>query len=167
MAYRMTPARRAALRRAQLISAQKRRKYGVGYQAKNAVRQKVDYARTNPRKAVKYAAVGLAGAATIAGGYAAYKSPTGQYNKGMLKSTAKAYRGGKRGQALATHRNRVRPLIKRNTGHTPRFIGRSEPAVPGRTMRPHITNSKAGRTGFATFRNRDYVVFANPNRKRR
>ena len=40
-AYVLTPARRAALRRAQLISAQKRRKYGVGYQAKNVVKQKI------------------------------------------------------------------------------------------------------------------------------
>jgi hypothetical protein len=114
MAYRMTPARAAALRRAQLISAQKRRKYGVGYQAKNVARQQVQKARLSPRKVAKYTALGATVAIAGVGLYAGSKTPTYKYNKGMTKSTVKAYRSGKRGPALATHRKRVSPLIAKN-----------------------------------------------------
>lgn len=125
MAYVSTPARRAALRRAQLISAQKRRKYGVKYQTKNAVRQGYTRAKLNKKKTVKYAAITLAGTAVAVGAYKGYKSPTGKYTKGMTKSTLKAYRGGKRGAALKTHQNRVRPLVKKNAGM--RVQSRSHP----------------------------------------
>lgn len=85
----MTPARRAALRKAQLASAQRRRRGGVGAQAKRAVRQRGQYAvastqvaarrhvgskgfRAKAKKGLKYTAYGVAGAATIAAGtYAA------------------------------------------------------------------------------------------------
>lgn len=72
--HTMTPARRAALRKAQLASARKRRKSGVGSSAKKAIRQRASYARASAslpgaknkrRKALKYTAVGL-GAATAA-----------------------------------------------------------------------------------------------------
>ena len=114
-AYVLTPARRAALRRAQLISAQKRRKYGVGYQAKNVARQQVQKARLNPRKVAKYTAIGATVAVAGAALYAGSKTPTYKYHKGMRKSTIKAYRGGKRGYALATHQRRVAPLIRHNS----------------------------------------------------
>ena len=114
-AYVLTPARRAALRRAQLISAQKRRKYGVGYQAKNVARQQVQKARRKPRKWAKDTARGATVAVAGAALYAGSKTPTYKYHKGMRKSTIKAYRGGKRGYALATHQRRVAPLIRHNS----------------------------------------------------
>lgn len=117
MSYRMTPARAAALRRAQLISAQKRRKFGAGYQAKNAIRQKIALSANK-----KTIAKGVLVAATVgAVGTAAYlgsQTPTYKYKKGMTKSTLKAYSAGKRGPALITHQNRVRPLVKKNAGMT-------------------------------------------------
>ena len=77
----MTPARRAALRKAQLASAAKRRKYGVGYSARRSVKQSFQAGRANSqlrrinnkkigkqtgaRKAAVFGAVGLgAGIAT-------------------------------------------------------------------------------------------------------
>lgn len=112
----MTPARRAALRKAQLVSAQRRRKYGVRYQTKNVARQKIAYAKVNKRKVAKYAAIGATLAGVGAAAYVGTKTPTYKYHKGMRKSTIKAYRSGKRGPALTTHQNRVRPLIKKNAG---------------------------------------------------
>lgn len=47
--HRMTPARRAALRKAQLTSARKRRKGGVGAAAKRSASQRVAYTRVNVR----------------------------------------------------------------------------------------------------------------------
>lgn len=165
-AYRLTPARAAALRRAQLISAQRRRKLGVTGTAKHVVTQKVALARTRPKKVAKYAVYGAAGAAAIGGAVLYAKSPSGKYNRGMTKSTVKAYRAGKRGQSLATHRNRVRPLVMKNSGHTPRLTVRSQPSK-GQAMRPHVRKSGThGHVAFATYKNRDYAVFPNPNRKR-
>lgn len=83
----MTPARRAALRKAQLASAARRRRGGVGAQAKRAIRQKGQYAaastqvaarrhvgsqgfKKNVKKGLKYTAYGLGGAAVIAAGAA-------------------------------------------------------------------------------------------------
>ena len=59
MAYRMTPARRAALKRAQAASARKRRGRGKGKLAA------ANRSNARLRKAVKYASVG-AGFGTIA-----------------------------------------------------------------------------------------------------
>jgi hypothetical protein len=98
MAHVMTPARRAALRKAQLASAAKRRRGGVGSAARRAVGQKAGYARASAsvatrrhvgskgfqrkvKKGVKYTAIGLGAAAAIgagyggtAGGFAAHKT---------------------------------------------------------------------------------------------
>jgi hypothetical protein len=111
----MTPARRAALRKAQLVSAQKRRKYGVRYQAKNVARQKIAYAKVNKRKVAKYTALGATLAGTGIALYGAAQTPTGKYKRGMAKTTVKAYRGGKRGPALKLHQRKVSPLIRHNS----------------------------------------------------
>jgi type II secretory pathway pseudopilin PulG len=115
MVYRMTPARAAALRRAQLISAQKRRKYGVKYQAKNVARQKITSAKLNKGRTLKYGALALTLASTGAAAYAGTKTPTYKYHKGTTKTTVKAYRGGKRGPAIKTYRKRVSPIIAHNS----------------------------------------------------
>lgn len=51
----MTPARRAALRKAQLVSARKRRKHGLGYSAKRAGRQTLSTARAGGSLATRRA----------------------------------------------------------------------------------------------------------------
>jgi hypothetical protein len=71
-----------------LASAAKRRKYGVGYQAQRAVRQRAGYAQANlalkrhvgskgfgstVKKAAKYTAIAGAAGATAAGAYGAYR----------------------------------------------------------------------------------------------
>lgn len=84
----MTPARRAALRKAQLVSARKRRRRGVGKELKRAGRQTVSAARAGGsvasrkavrrfnspankvrrRKAIKYGAIGAGvGAGAVLG----------------------------------------------------------------------------------------------------
>lgn len=54
MAHVMTPARRAALRKAQLASAAKRRRYGVGSQVRRATRQRVQYAGASAQVARRH-----------------------------------------------------------------------------------------------------------------
>jgi hypothetical protein len=59
--HNMTPARRAALRKAQLASAAKRRKYGVGSQAKRAVKQQAGFAKASVQVAANRRHVGSSG----------------------------------------------------------------------------------------------------------
>ena len=100
----MTPARRAALRKAQLASARKRRRRGVISSAKRAVRQKGQYAKasasvarnrhvgkkklnTRAKRVLKYAAGGAAIGAAAGAAYGAHKYSTSETR---LKRTIKA-----------------------------------------------------------------------------
>ena len=81
--YTLTPARRAALRKAQLASAAKRRRHGTVPQTlRRSIGQRTGYAKASfqvksrdfqkssrTRKGLKYAAVGLGTAALAAGAY--------------------------------------------------------------------------------------------------
>lgn len=122
MAHVMTPARRAALRKAQLASAAKRRRGGVGAAARRAVRQKSQYALASTsvsarrhvgskgfqkgvKKAAKYTAIGIGGAAVIGG--AAYAGGVRGYaGRDKLKMTVtgkgKYHMGGRPATRYAT-----------------------------------------------------------------
>src|ERR1700751_1568969 len=92
----MTPARRAALRKAQLASAAKRRKYGtVTGSAKRAIRQKAGYAGASfavarhtgtkghfakTKKAAKYTAIAGAGAVALGAAAAASRPMKASYS---------------------------------------------------------------------------------------
>ena len=96
--HKMTPARRAALRKAQLASARKRRKRNtVGSTVRRATRQRAQYAsaslrtrtakkRGRGRKVMRYTAIGAVGlAAAVA---AAPNKTSGRVQYSKVKSTA-------------------------------------------------------------------------------
>lgn len=117
MAHVMTPARRAALRKAQLASAAKRRRGGVGSAARRAVGQKAGYAKASTQVAVrrhvgskgfqkkaktaaKYTAIGLGAAAVVGGAYKAAEvssraKSTGSTPKQVLKNRSNSRKSNK------------------------------------------------------------------------
>lgn len=132
----MTPARRAALRKAQLASAAKRRRGGVGSSAKRAVRQKAGYARASAsvatrrhvgskgfkskaKKAAKYTAIGLGVGAVGAGLYKSAEirgaaKRTGTTKRHIISSRADtryrnkyAYKKGKQQSKKALKNKRI------------------------------------------------------------
>ena len=115
-AYKMTPARRAAIRKAQAASARKRKKRAANRPTPKQVRN---------RKIVKGVAIGAAvvgvGVAGVYGAKEYQKSDTHYVRKSVSKSTRK-YRQktlAKTGvkatkQQVRTHQKRVRPLAQSN-----------------------------------------------------
>jgi len=91
--YTLTPARRAALRKAQLASAAKRRRHGTVPQTiGRAARQRAGYARASfqvksrdfnkgsrTKRGLKYAAVGLGAAGAIGAAYGATSAARGYH----------------------------------------------------------------------------------------
>lgn len=126
--HRMTPARRAALRKAQLASARKRRKRGVGSAVNRSVRQGASRTRASAaltvnnkqkrRKAIRRVSAGVA-VATVLGASVAYHGSNRAYtNRGVRKSVRKNL--GSRRKTIRTkaqrqqYATRVRPLIAHN-----------------------------------------------------
>ena len=114
-AYRMTPARRAAIRKAQAASARKRKRASNRPTAK----------QVRNRKIIKAVAVGAAatgvGVAAVYGAGEYRKSDRHYVNHSVRKSTRKmrektiATTGKKASKsAIATHQKRVRPLATAN-----------------------------------------------------
>lgn len=137
----MTPARRAALRKAQLVSARNRRRRGVKSEIGRLGRQSVSTARAsgslarrravknwknpaNRRRTIKRVAFGAAivgvGAAAVAGS----RTETFQVHKGVRKSMRKKNFNGAhprgpvrkayRQKHKASYRARVTPLVRHN-----------------------------------------------------
>lgn len=125
--HRMTPARRAALRKAQLVSARKRRKRGVRSSVNRSVRQGASRSRAsaalavnNPRKrrqAIRRIGAGVA-VGTVLGASVAYHGSNRAYtNRGVRKAVRKKdFTTHVLGQkaAKARYAKRVRPLIAHN-----------------------------------------------------
>ena len=114
----MTPARRAALRKAQLVSARKRRRNGLKSAARRNVKQGASYARATygtkkgRRRIVKGAVIGATLAGVGAGAVAGYRSEPYQVSKGLRKSARKKTFVDK--AAKAKYKKRVRPIIQAN-----------------------------------------------------
>ena len=102
MAYRMTPARRAALRKAQAASARRRRGKGRG---KLAAANR----RATRNKRIALATGGLAGAAALAGGVYNYK--LGKVNKRLATQNKKLMRDN-----LAYKQAYTKLLVRGTTG---------------------------------------------------
>ena len=97
--YTLTPARRAALRKAQLASAAKRRR-GISFQNKSR-----DYQRSGRvKKGLKYAAVGLGTAAAVGAAYGSgVRVRAGRDKQKMTVSgKGKYFMGGRHGTHYAT-----------------------------------------------------------------
>lgn len=116
-AYKMTPARRAAIRKAQAASARKRK----GRRAASRPTQK----QIRNKKVIKGVAIGAAavgfGVAAVYGGKEYQKSDRHYVNHSVRKSTRKLHEKsivatGKRAnkQAVAVNAKRVRPLASAN-----------------------------------------------------
>ena len=109
--YRMTAARRVALRKAQIASARKRKGKGKGArpEARNHAK------KMRRRKNIKRAAY-AAGAVTIVGTSLAYNgSERATVNRGVRKSVRKkGLTGSANKAARITHGKRVRPLVTHN-----------------------------------------------------
>jgi hypothetical protein len=108
-AYRLTPARRAALRKAQQASARKRKSRGSRPQSRNYARKQRN------RRRVKVAV--LTGVAVGAGlaGVSYHGSERATVNRGVRKSVRKkGLRGVENKAARITHGKRVRPLVQHN-----------------------------------------------------
>lgn len=166
--HTMTPGRRAALRKAQLASARKRRRGGVGSAAKRAVRQRSQYTRASAsvasrrvvkkkgfkgkakkaaKKAVKYTAVGLGAAAVGTGalyGGVAYTKLRAESPQAKRRTIVKHTTIGLSG---AAQRSAGRAASKANT-NTKRKIRKfkKKPAVKhnggGPTFKPGSTSFK-------------------------
>jgi F0F1-type ATP synthase membrane subunit b/b' len=125
MAYRMTPARRAALRKAQIASARKRRK-GLGSRAKSVAKSQLKYSkRKNTAKAKRqishaknelqlYRNVAVHGAQKLTGGKAKkrpHSKPVRRFVKRAKQNQAKY----KKSQQFAkrVRRNEIRRATKR------------------------------------------------------
>jgi hypothetical protein len=148
--HAMTPARRAALRKAQLASAAKRRKYGVGSQVRRAGRQSFQRAgasaqvaarrhvgskgfQRGAKKAAKYTAVGLGAAAVVGAGVVAGGHRTINNNiaaQGFHKNS----RSGK--------------VFRQNNSKIGRVVGTSRTAKKARVARTKAAN-KGYRMGSA------------------
>jgi hypothetical protein len=127
----MTPARRAALRKAQLASAKKRRKSGAINQARKSISQRRQYRSANKalkatsashakrkatrRKIVRRTALGVAGLA-VAGAYGAGVVSSVQGRKTRSMVPMRALPGPPRRLGPGKQYGQVRP-IKRPTGH--------------------------------------------------
>ena len=125
MAYRMTPARRAALRKAQLASAKKRRK-GLGSRARSVVKAQRTYGKRK-RKALRkgqkanlknelqlYRNVAVHGAQKLTGGKAKkrpHKKPVRRFVKNARKNQAQYKKSI--GYAKRVRKNQVRKATKR------------------------------------------------------
>ena len=137
MAHVMTPARRAALRKAQLASAAKRRRGGVGSAAKRAVSQKAGYYgasanvaarrhvgskgfKQGAKKALKYTAIagaagGIGAAAIVAGGHRTINNNIAAQGFHRNSRTGKVFRqnNSKIGRAVGTSRTAKKARIAR------------------------------------------------------
>ena len=108
-AYRLTPARRAALRKAQQASARKRKGHGSRPQSRTHARKQRN------RRRIKVAVLtGVAVGAGLAGvGY--HGSERATVNRGVRKSVRKkGLTGSVNKAARVTHGKRVRPLVQHN-----------------------------------------------------
>jgi hypothetical protein len=109
-AYRLTPARRAALRKAQQASARKRKGHGARPQSRNHARK-----QRRRRVARNVALTGVAVGLGLAGvGY--HQGERATVNRGVRKSIHKkglGYSSANRA-ARITHGKRVRPLVTHN-----------------------------------------------------
>lgn len=116
--HRMTPARRAALRKAQLASARKRRKNGVGSQVRRASNQSFQRARANAslkgsrRKIIRRAAYGAVVAGVAASALAGSRTESFQVHRGVAKSSRKKQFSSK--AQKVKYQTRVRPLVRHN-----------------------------------------------------
>lgn len=119
MAYKMTPKRRAALRKAQLASARKRRGRGKGKLAK-ANRSST----RNRRIAVVAATGGLAlAAAGVAGAMYARKTASGGPRKKTVASSSKVSLGQSRAGSLTTRVGNKRTRLRNSRRSAQRFNG--------------------------------------------
>ena len=108
-AYRLTPARRAALRKAQQASARKRKAHGSRPQSRKHAK------KMRRRRIVRNTAlIGLAAGAGLAG-VSYHGSERATVNRGVRKSVRKkGLRGVENKAARVTHGKRVRPLVTHN-----------------------------------------------------
>ena len=107
--YRMTPARRAALRKAQQASARKRKGHGSRPQSRKHAR------KMRNRRRIRVAA--LTGVAIGAGlaGVSYHGSERATVNRGVRKSVAKkGLRGAENRAARIAHGKKVKPLVRHN-----------------------------------------------------
>lgn len=132
--HRMTPARRAALRKAQLASAKKRRKSGAVSQAKRSISQRRQYNAANraltkkkSHRIRKIAVVGVA-TATVLGGVAASsqrshasvkasarRDPIRVHSERVFGQPTRALGTGPKGKAaLRSRRYRAREGLRRD-----------------------------------------------------
>ena len=108
-AYRLTPARRAALRKAQQASARKRKGHG----SRPASRKHAKKMRN--RRRIKIAAYTGAAIGLGLAGVSYHGSERATVNRGVRKSVRKkGLRGVENKAARVTHGKRVRPLVKHN-----------------------------------------------------
>lgn len=126
--HRMTAARRAALRKAQLASARKRRKHGVRSGVKRSIsqgrssakasaslaRRSKNYRRHVAKKAVKGAAIAAVAGGVVAGGVGYARSDRGYVHRKGAKATYKGYRKTGSYRAGREAARRQRPLHKAN-----------------------------------------------------
>lgn len=165
--HTMTPRRRAALRKAQLASARKRRKRNtVGSSVKRAVRQRASYAKASvqtrrgrkrksspsgkgkkrAKKAMVYTAVGLTGAGAA---YGAHKAAGGR----VIRFSGEKAQGEKRVSFYATRsdhasmekRRRVGVEVRTGGPYSGRIHGAAYATSSKRGIRPYTQSRKAAR----------------------
>ena len=108
-AYRLTPARRAALRKAQQASARKRKGHGSRPQSRNHAR------KMRNRRRIKVAALTGLAIGTGLAGVSYHGSERATVNRGVRKSVRKkGLRGPENSAARSVHGKRVRPLVRHN-----------------------------------------------------
>jgi hypothetical protein len=108
-AYRMTPARRAALRKAQQASARKRKTHGSRPQSRTHAK------RQRRRRIVRNVALTGLAVGAVAGGVAYHQSEGATVNRGVRKSVRKkGLTGSANKAARITHGKRVKPLVRHN-----------------------------------------------------
>jgi hypothetical protein len=107
--YRLTPARRAALRKAQQASARKRKGHGSRPQSRNYARKQRN------RRRVKVAVLTTVAVGAGLAGVGYHGSERATVNRGVRKSVRKkGLTGSANKAARVTHGKRVKPLVRHN-----------------------------------------------------
>jgi hypothetical protein len=167
--HTMTPRRRAALRKAQLASARKRRKRNtVGSSVKRAVRQRASYAKasvqtrrgrrkkkaskgdtgkkaTRTKKVMAYTAVGLAGAGAAYGAHKAAGGRVIKYKDVSQGEKPVSFYATKSDHSSMEKRRRVGVEVRTGSPYRGTIRGIAYATTSKRGIRPYTQSRRAAR----------------------